>query len=306
MSSPRSRVALVTGASSGIGRETAVALADAGFVTYATARRPESVADLAARGLPTLPLDFAAEASMVSAVAAVEAAHGAVDLLVNNAGYGLMGPLEELSVNDVRRQFETHVFGLLRMAQLVLPGMRRAGRGRIVNVGSVGGLFTAPGAAAYHMSKYAVESLTDGLRYEVRGFGVEVVLIQPTGVRTVFIDKQVSTLPDTGDGGPYAAFKRNLAAGARQLFDVPVPGLVVSPERVAQVIVEAAEAKRPRTRYKVGASAHLLPALRRRVSDRAWDGLMARQFPTTDARRGRVAAASGGAGRGSEPPPGAA
>lgn len=286
MSSPR-KVALVTGASGGIGRATALALANAGFATYATARRPEAVADLRARGLATLRLDVTDETSMAEAIAAIEAKDGAVDLLVNNAGYALMGPLEEIALDDVRRQFETNVFGLLRLTQLVLPAMRRAGRGRIVNLSSVGGLFTAPGAGAYHMTKYAVESLSDALRSEVRGFGIQVVLIEPSGVRTAFNDKLVATLPDTGEDGPYAAFKRNLVAGAQRLSDAPVPGLVVSPEQVARVIVAAAEADRPRTRYKVGAIAHLLPALRRRLPDRAWDAMMARQFPMTDPKAGR-------------------
>ena len=137
------------------------------------------------------------------------------------------------------------------------------------------------------MSKYAVEALSDALRCETRPFGVDVVLIEPTGVRTAFIDKQVATLPVTGPGGPYAAFKRNLAAGAKQLFEVPIPGLVVTPERVAEVIVRAALAARPRTRYKVGVSAHLLPAVRRWLPDRAWDAAMAGQFSASDRSTGR-------------------
>ncbi len=196
------RVALITGASSGIGKAAAMAFVRAGFVTYATARRPETLAALEAAGCHALPLDVTDEASMVAAVRAVEDAHGAVDILVNNAGYGLNGPLEELPMDDVRRQFETNVFGLLRMSQLVLPGMRQHGGGRIINVGSMGGEFTTPGAGAYHASKYAVESLSDALRVEVRPFGVQVALVQPTGVHTAFGGKVVETLPQTGSDSP--------------------------------------------------------------------------------------------------------
>jgi short-subunit dehydrogenase len=133
---------------------------------------------------------------MAGAVEQVESIHGAVDLLINNAGFGLNGPVEELPIDEIRRQFETNVFGLVRMSQLVLPGMRRKGSGRIINVGSVGGTFTAPGAGAYHASKWAVESFTDALRYEVQSFGVDVILIQPTGVYTQF-DKKITKLCQT-------------------------------------------------------------------------------------------------------------
>lgn len=185
---------------------------------------------------------------------AVEAAHGAVDVLVNNAGYGLNGPLEEVTMDDVRREFETNVFGLLRMSQLVLPGMRRRRRGRIVNVGSSGGVFTTPGAGAYHASKYAVESLSDALRMEVRPFGVQVALIQPTGVHTAFAGKIVETLPQTGSDSPYAAFKANYARVTERVFTLPG---IVQPEDVARAILHAAQSRRPHTRYKVGATAYV-------------------------------------------------
>ena len=210
----------------------------------------------------------------------IEAKQGTVDLLVNNAGYMQSGPLEELALDAVRREFETNVFGLLRMAQLVLPGMRRRGRGRIINVGSVGGLLTAPGAGAYHARKYAFEALTDALRYEVRSFGVDVVLIQPTGVRTPFIGTTTAVIGPTPGDSPYAAFNRNYDAQVHRMFAASALGLVTA-EDVARVIVDAARARHPRTRYKVGLSAHLYARLRRALPDRAWDALMARQFPMT-------------------------
>lgn len=282
------KVALVTGASSGIGRAAARALKAEGAVVYATARRPERLADLGAEGLRTLALDVTDEGSMAAAVRAVEAEHGAIDVLVNNAGYMLSGALEEVGLDAVRDEFEVNVFGLLRMSQLVLPAMRGRGFGRIVNVGSVGGLFTAPGAGAYHMSKYAVEALSDALRYEVKPFGVDVVLVQPTGVRTSFVETPTALIPE--NEGPYAAFNENYNAGVKATFAEGARG-IVSAEDVAGAIVEAAGAARPRTRYKVGLGAHVFPRVRRLLGDRAWDAAMARQFPMTTRREmpGRTA-----------------
>lgn len=169
MAAPISKAVLVTGCSTGIGRATAEHLADAGWTVYATARRPESIADL--RGCKRLALDVCDEASMRAAVDAVERAEGAVGVLVNNAGYGQEGAFEATPMDDVRRQFETNVFGLIRLSQLVLPGMRRQGWGRIVNLSSMGGKLTLPGGAFYHATKHAVEALSDALRFEVREIG---------------------------------------------------------------------------------------------------------------------------------------
>ena len=158
---------LVTGCSTGIGRAVAEELLRQGHTVWATARRPDTLADLADRGAHVTALDVTDEASMSAAVAEVEAAHGSVGTLVNNAGYGEYGAVEEVDLDKVRAMFETNVFGLARMCQLVLPGMRRAGRGRIVNIGSMGGRFTFPLGGYYHATKYAVEALTDALRMEV-------------------------------------------------------------------------------------------------------------------------------------------
>lgn len=181
-------------------------------------------------------------------------------------------------MDDIRREFETNVFGLVRMAQLVLPGMRRKGAGRIVNVGSVGGSFTAPGAGAYHASKYAVEAFSDALRMETAPFGVCVALVKPTGVRTPFFDKINGTLPDTGPDSPYAFFKENFARITARMASGPGYGLVTA-EQVARVILRAAEDRRPRARYIAGSSGRAYLAMRRLLSDRAWDAMMAAQFP---------------------------
>src|SRR5215831_11963858 len=191
---------LITGCSSGIGRAAAVSLHRAGLRVYATARRVDALADLAGRGITTMALDVTDEASMTAAVAAVEADAGAVGTLINNAGYGLYGPVEQVPMAEIRRQFETNFFGLVRLTQLVLPGMRHRGEGRILNVSSMGGRITLPGGAFYHASKYAVEAFSDALRMEVAQFGIGVVLIEPGPVKTPWNDVAAASLGTAGSG----------------------------------------------------------------------------------------------------------
>jgi NAD(P)-dependent dehydrogenase (short-subunit alcohol dehydrogenase family) len=277
----QSPAALVTGCSSGVGRATALALARAGMPTWATARRPDALADLEAAGCRVLPLDVTDEASRVRAVRAVEAEHGAIGVLVNNAGYAQVGPIEEIPLDDLHRQFDTNVFGLVRMCQLVLPGMRARRHGRIVNLGSAAGLVTPPASGAYSMTKYALEALSDALRLEVRGFGVRVVLVEPGAVRTRFMETSWATLPSRK--GPYAAFTRNVDAMARRAHRPGVRG-VLTAEDVAKVVVRAATSERPRTRYRIGSQARVAPLIRRAMPDRMWDSMMLRvaPFPSDD------------------------
>src|SRR6478609_4964270 len=212
MSTTPSKAVLITGCSTGIGRATAQHLAGKGWTVYATARRREAIADLEGAGCKTLALDVTDEASMEAAVAAVEAEHGAVGVLINNAGYSQSGAVESVPMEDVRRQFETNVFGLLRLTQLVLPGMRRQRWGRVVNLSSMGGRLTLPGGGIYHASKHAVEALGDALRFEVRGFGIDVVTIEPGLIRTEFGETAVGSLAaPQSNGGPYGEF--NAAVG---------------------------------------------------------------------------------------------
>lgn len=275
----QNKVALITGAASGIGLAAVQTLQRAGLTVYASARRPEALEELRQQGFRTVRLDVTDDASMQAAVRQVVERHGAVDVLVNNAGYGQNGPLEELALDDIRRQFETNVFGLVRLTQLVLPGMRRKGWGRVVNVGSIGGTFSTPGAGAYHASKYAVEAFSDALRAEVEGFGIDVALIQPTGVYTAFDKKLPLTYPKVSPDNPYSFFIENHIRTATQIFEGRNTAGVVTAERVARRILHAATARSPRTRYKVGLSAHVLSGLRRWLPDRTWDRLMTAQFP---------------------------
>ena len=204
------QVVLITGCSTGIGRATAARLARAGHTVYATARRPETLAELESGGCRTLALDVTDETSMQAAVDAVTAEHGAVGALVNNAGYSQSGAVETVSPESLRRQFETNVFGLVRMCQLVLPGMRERGRGRIVNISSIGGKLVFPGRR--RLPRHQVlgrGTLSDALRFEVAGFGIGVTIIEPGLIRTEFATTAGGSIPT--EDGPYAAF--NVARG---------------------------------------------------------------------------------------------
>jgi NAD(P)-dependent dehydrogenase (short-subunit alcohol dehydrogenase family) len=280
-----SSAVLITGCSSGIGRATALRLAGReGLTVYATARRPESIKDLEAAGCRALALDVTDEGSMGAAVRAIEAEHGAVSALVNNAGYSQSGAVEAVPLERARAQFETNVFGPVRLAQLALPGMRRAGRGRIVNVSSMGGRLVFPGGGFYHATKYALEALSDALRFEVRGFGVEVVVVEPGLIRTSFSEAALAAMGargGAGEAGPYAAFHEAVARATKEAYEKgPLARLGGTPDDVAKVIERALTARRPKTRYTVTPSAKLLLAQRALLSDRAWDAMLRASFPT--------------------------
>jgi short-subunit dehydrogenase len=247
---------------------------------YATARRPETLRELAARGCRTLALDVTDESSRRAAVEAVAEAEGTVGVLINNAGYSQSGAVESVPIEQVRQQFETNVFGLLRMCRLVLPGMRAQGWGKIVNLSSMGGRLTFPGGGIYHASKYAVEALSDALRFEVRGFGVDVIIIEPGLIVTNFGETASGSVQSTAVGGAYADFNRRVAKLTEEAYRGPMAKLGAGPDAVAKTITRAIEAKRPRARYPVTPSARLMIGQRRLVPDRMWDLLMRTQFPT--------------------------
>src|SRR5919107_2123929 len=274
-----SKAVLITGCSSGIGRATAERLAGVGWKVYATARQVEAIAPLEERGCELLPLDVTDEDSMISAVDEVERREGAVGVLVNNAGYSQSGAVEAVPMEKVRRQFETNVFGLARMCQLALPGMRRQGYGRIVNVSSMGGKLTLPGAGHYHATKHAVEALSDALRFEVAGFGVKVAVIEPGLIRTGFAGAAVGSM-DGRDNGPYAGFEEAVARVTTQNYERgPISRLGGEPEAVAEAVEQAISASNPRSRYAVTPSAHLLMGLRRLLPDGAWDAALRTTYP---------------------------
>jgi NAD(P)-dependent dehydrogenase (short-subunit alcohol dehydrogenase family) len=274
----RSQAVLITGCSTGIGRATAERLARAGKVVYATARSEDAIGDLRAAGCRTLALDVCDEASMSAAVERVVSGQGAVGVLVNNAGYSQSGAIETVAMDDVRRQFETNVFGLIRMSQLVLPGMRAQRWGRIVNVSSMGANFTFPGGGIYHATKYAVEAVSDALRFEVRGFGVGVIVIQPGLIRTQFGETAASAV-EQGEGA-YAAFNASVAQATTEVYEKgPLARLGGDADDVARAIEKAIARRSPRIRVRVTPSAHMLVAQRRMMTAGLWDRFLATQFP---------------------------
>jgi NAD(P)-dependent dehydrogenase (short-subunit alcohol dehydrogenase family) len=275
-----SKAVLVTGCSSGIGEATAARLARSGWTVYATARRRETLAGLEAHGCRTLTLDVTDEDSMHAAVKAVEDAEGAVGVLINNAGYSQSGAIESVPMESVRRQFDTNVFGLVRMCQLVLPGMRGQRWGKIVNLSSGGGKFTFPGGGFYHATKHAVESLSDALRFEVRGFGVDVIIVEPGLIRTEFSGTVESGIAENTAGeGPYGAFNAQVATSTREVYERgPLAKLGGPPETVAKAIEKAISVRRPRTRYLVTPSVRVMMAPHMLLPDRAWDAFMRTQF----------------------------
>ena len=271
---------LITGCSSGIGRAAALHLQQAGWHVYATARDVASLEPLARAGCTVLPIDVTREDTMAAAVDAVERAHGSVGALVNNAGYSQSGAIEAVPLDRVRAQFETNVFGPARLTQLVLPGMRRARAGRIINLSSMGGRFVLPGGGYYHATKYAIEAISDALRFEVRRFGIDGVVIEPGLIRTSFSEAAVSAMRRPEASDPYARFEAEVARITSESY---VKGSLArfasSPEDVAAVIERAVTDPRPRTRYVVSPSAHLLLALRAMLPDRLWDRFLARTYP---------------------------
>jgi NAD(P)-dependent dehydrogenase (short-subunit alcohol dehydrogenase family) len=245
-------VALITGATSGIGEATAYRLHDRGYTVFATGRNPEALDTLRSKGLQARPLDVTDESAASLLVEEIQSEHGGVDVLVNSAGYPLPCPLEQVALDDLRKLFETNVVATLHLSQAILPGMRARGSGRIVTIGSTGGRFTSPGAGAYHTVKYAVEALSLSLGAEVAPFGVRVVLIDPTGVRTPFVSSQFETEHSYPDDDPYGDFKIRYAETTRRL--AKAKGTTVGADTVARAVVRVVKAKNPKPRYIVGAS----------------------------------------------------
>jgi len=283
---------LITGCSSGIGRASALRLAKGGWTVYASARRPESIADLAQAGCKTLRLDVTDAESMRAAVAQVEQEQGAVGVLINNAGYSQSGPVEQVEMAAVRRQFETNVFGVIALTQLVLPKMREQRWGKIVNVGSMGGRLTFPGGGFYHATKHALEAISDALRFEVRGFGIDTILIEPGLIVTEFGNAAVASMEVIGAGAnggtsagsaaaenPYGEFNAKLTKLTTETYEGPMRHLGGGPDAVAKAIEKAITRRRPPARVRVTPSARLAILQRRITPDRVWDAAMRTQFP---------------------------
>ena len=269
------RTALVTGASSGIGQDTARRLQALGYTVYGAARRTDRLRALAADGIHPLPMDVTDDASMSAGVDRILEETGRIDVLVNNAGYGSFGAIEDVPMDEARRQFEVNVFGLARLTQLVAPHMRAQGSGTIINISSIGGRLTTPLGGWYHATKYAVEALSDALRMELRPFGIDVVVVEPGCIRTAWWAIAADHLKATASGSAYADQIRAVAGTMRSESN---QRRYSPPEVIARTIGKIVTARRPRTRYAVGFMARPLIAARRILTDRAFDRLIGAAF----------------------------
>jgi NAD(P)-dependent dehydrogenase (short-subunit alcohol dehydrogenase family) len=263
-----SKTILITGASSGIGEEAVKSLLAAGNTVYAGARRVERMTSLAKAGARLLTLDVTDDESMTTAINTILKQTGRIDVLVNNAGYGSYGSLEEVPLEEGRRQFDVNIFGLARLIQLVLPAMRAQGSGRIINISSIGGKIGEPFGCWYHATKFAVEGLSDSLRMELHPFGIDVVIIQPGAIHTEWATIAREGLMKYSGTGPYKE-------GAESHYKMMVWGdqgsLPSHPSVVAKTIARAVKARKPKTRYATGGGAHLVLLMRRILSDRGFD-----------------------------------
>lgn len=272
---PGTRVVLVTGASSGIGEDTARRLQALGYIVYGAARRTDRLQALTADGIRPLAMDVTDDASMTSGVNRLLEETGRIDILVNNAGYGSYGAIEDVPIDEARRQFEVNVFGLARLTQLVSPHMRTRGSGTIINISSIGGRLTTPLGGWYHATKYAVEALSDALRMELRPFGIDVVVVEPGAIRTAWWPIAADHLEATAEGSAYAAQIRAVAGAMRSESN---RRHYSPPEVIARTVGKIVTARRPRTRYAVGFMAKPLIAARRVLPDRAFDRLISAAF----------------------------
>lgn len=280
--SPSPGAVLVTGCSSGIGAAIAGRIAAAGWPVYASARDPEAIAPLARLGCRTLRLDVNDAAEREAAIAAIEAEHGAVAALVNNAGYGQQGPFEEIPLERFRLQIETNVLSIVALIQRVLPAMRARRRGRIVNVSSMGGRLAFPGGAAYHASKYALEAISDVLRFEVAELGVDVVVVEPGPTSTRFGAaslRSMEGLQRVPGGEDYDVFRRGIRTALASTFEGGTPEGASTPEEIAEAVWTALSTERPEPRVVVGETARDLIAMRARLPDREWDDFLATLYP---------------------------
>lgn len=262
------RTALVTGASSGIGEETARRLQGLGYTVYGAARRTDRLEKLAADGVRPLAMDVTDDASMTAGIARIIEETGRIDVLVNNAGYGSYGAIEDVPIDEARRQFEVNLFGLGRLVQLVTPHMRGQKSGTIINISSMGGRLTTPLGGWYHATKYAVEALSDALRMELKPFGIDVVLVEPGGIRTEWAGIAADHLEETAEGSAYSDQIRAVAGSMR---NESVQRRQSPPAVIANAVEKIVTARKPRTRYAVGFMAKPLITARRVLPDRAFD-----------------------------------
>ena len=269
--SNKGKVVLITGASSGMGKETAKTLIQEGYTVYTAARRVEKMDDLKRLGGIPLKMDVTKEDEMVAGIEQIKANHGGVDILINNAGFGQYGPMEDTPLDKARYQFEVNLFGMARLTQLVLPYMRQKKAGKIINISSMGGKIYTPLGSWYHATKHAVEGWSDCLRFELAPFGIDVIIIEPGMISTGFMDVVSGTIPSESVNGPYKEIVQSLANAEGGMSASP-------PSVIANTISRAIKTNRPRTRYLVGAMARPLVNMRRLLGDRGYDWMFRRMM----------------------------
>ena len=265
------KVILLTGASSGIGYDTAVALAQQGHKVYAAARRVERMEPLRQYGIVPLKMDVTDEASMQEGVKTLLDAEGRIDVLINNAGYGYFGAVENVPMDDARNQLEVNVFGLARLCQLVLPTMRAQHSGRIINTASVAGRSVFYYGGWYHVSKYAVESLSDAMRMELKPFGIDVVIIEPGAIKTNWGIIAADHLIESSRGTAYEQTGTMMANNLRNMY---LSNTISDPAVVRKAIVRAVNARRPCTRYRIGRMANAIVFFHWLLPTRWWDAFL--------------------------------
>lgn len=268
------KVALITGASSGMGKSTAQILHNQGHTVYGAARRTEGMNDLKAKGMNVISLDLLDDESMVKAVSTILHNEGRIDVLINNAGYGLYGAVEDVPLEEARRQFEVNLFGMARLTQLVLPGMREQKSGRIVNISSMGGKIYTPLGAWYHATKHAVEGWSDCLRLEVKDFGIDVVIVEPGGIKTPWGSIAADNLKKTSGNGAYANFANKVMENTKRLYS---GNQLTDVETLGKTIARGATDRRPKTRYVKGYMAKPAIAIRKWFGDRVFDKMIMNQ-----------------------------
>ncbi len=275
MSKQNNKVVLITGASAGIGKATALHLIAQGHTVFGAARRVDAMQDLVAAGGHALALDVTDEAAIQTVVAQVLAEAGHIDVLINNAGYAVYGSVEDVSLEDARRQFEVNLFGVAALTKAVLPGMRARRQGTIINVSSVGGKIYTPLGAWYHATKHALEGWSDCLRLELKQFGIDVVIVEPGAIRTEFTEVMNDPMLERSAAGPYAAFAKTVVDASKKTYENA--SRASGPEVVAKTIAEAIAAHKPKTRYATGAFSSTILTLRKLLSDRMFDKMILSQ-----------------------------
>ncbi len=269
------KVCLVTGASSGIGKEIAKELLQAGFIVYAAARRVEKMSDLQDLGAVTLKMDITQEADIVAAVSQIQQSSGGVDILVNNAGFGSYGAMEDTSIDDARYQFEVNIFGLARVTQLVLPYMREKRDGAIVNISSMGGKMYTPLGSWYHATKHALEAWSDCLRFELSPFNIDVIIIEPGIIVTEFGSTMLEPMMRRSGNSAYSEIAHKLEKATKASYE---EGSGSPPSLIAKTVMSAINSNRPKTRYAVGYLAKPMIFLRKWLPDRMFDWVLSRSL----------------------------